>query len=78
MDKVKSAVGLGKSDKEEGEEPVSGETGEGTTAEPFDAGNKQAQGRYLLTSCAQAPPLESLHTSLQRHFIIPHATQSTH
>ncbi|KAK5167795.1 uncharacterized protein LTR77_007494 [Saxophila tyrrhenica] len=38
METVKSAVGLGKS-KEQDEEPVSGETGTGTTAEPYDAGN---------------------------------------
>lgn len=44
MEAVKSAVGLGKKD-EAGEEPVSGETGEGTTAAPFDAGNNtEAQG----------------------------------
>jgi hypothetical protein len=44
MDTVKSAVGLGKKE-EAGEEPVSGEKGEGTTAQPFDAGNSaEAQG----------------------------------
>ena len=44
MDTLKGAVGLGKKDQE-GSEPVSGEKGEGTTAEPFDAGNKQAQAQ---------------------------------
>lgn len=39
MDKLKSAVGIDKKDQE-GQEPVSGATGEGTTAEPFDAGNQ--------------------------------------
>jgi hypothetical protein len=44
METVKSAVGLGKKEHAD-EEPVSGETGEGTTAEPFDAGNNaEAQG----------------------------------
>ena len=38
METIKSAVGLGKT-KEQEEEPVSGETGTGTTEEPFDAGN---------------------------------------
>ena len=55
MDKVKGAIGLGKADKESGEEPVSGETGEGTTAEPFDAGNQKAQGRYFWDLLRPAP-----------------------
>ena len=46
MNTIKSAVGMGKKD-EEGQEPVSGEKGEGTTAEPFDAGNQPVQGTFM-------------------------------
>ena len=48
MDKIKSAVGVGNKDQE-GQEPVSGESGEGTTAKPFDAGNKP--GTYCTSLC---------------------------
>jgi hypothetical protein len=55
MEAIKSTIGLGK--KESGEEPVSGETGTGTVAEPYDAGNSdEAQGEtqpYLLASDRQ-------------------------
>jgi len=39
MDAIKSAVGLGKT-TQEGQEPVSGQQGEGTAAQPFDQGNE--------------------------------------
>lgn len=42
MEAIKSAVGLGKKDQE-GQEPVSGVKGEGTAAEPFDAGNQECR-----------------------------------
>ncbi|KAK5122045.1 hypothetical protein LTR85_004291 [Meristemomyces frigidus] len=40
MDTIKNAVGLGK-ESQEGQEPVSGQQGEGTAVEPFDAGNQE-------------------------------------
>lgn len=49
MDKLKSAVGMG-GKSEEGQEPVSGAKGEGTSAEPFDAGNKQGRSHVPIVS----------------------------
>ncbi|KAG6995576.1 50S ribosomal protein L15 [Physcia stellaris] len=39
METIKSGLGLAAKDTQEGTEPLSGETGKGTTAEPFDKGN---------------------------------------
>lgn len=39
METIKSGLGLAPKDTQEGTEPLSGETGKGTTAEPFDKGN---------------------------------------
>ncbi|KAK5681911.1 hypothetical protein LTS10_006445 [Elasticomyces elasticus] len=41
MDAIKSVVGLGKKEQE-GQEPVSGVKGEGSAAQPYDAGNEDA------------------------------------
>ena len=38
MQSIKNAVGLG-TDEQQGREPVNGETGAGTTGEPYDQGN---------------------------------------
>lgn len=43
MQSIKSAIGIGP--KADETEPVSGETGAGTAAEPYDAGN--AEGEYI-------------------------------
>lgn len=71
MDSVKTAVGLGGKKGESGEEPVSGEKGEGTTAHPFDAGNgDEAQGTLLTfvafelqLSTVSTPRFPSFHLS---------------
>ena len=39
MEAIKSGLGLAPKDTQEGTEPLSGETGKGTTTEPFDKGN---------------------------------------
>lgn len=39
MEAIKSGLGLAPQDTQEGTEPLSGETGKGTTTEPFDKGN---------------------------------------
>ena len=39
MEAIKSGLGLAPENAQEGTEPVAGEQGKGTTAEPFDKGN---------------------------------------
>ena len=39
METVKSGLGLTSKSSQEGIEPVSGETGQGTSTEPYDQGN---------------------------------------
>ena len=39
MEAVKSGLGITSKNSQEGTEPVSGETGEGTSTEPYDQGN---------------------------------------
>lgn len=41
METVKHAVGLDTPEQQQGQEPVSGEQGQGTATDPFDAGNKE-------------------------------------
>ena len=43
METIKSAIGLGGKSEQEGQEPVSGQGGEGTAAEPYDSGNVQGK-----------------------------------
>ena len=39
MEAIKSGLGLTPKETQEGIEPVSGETGKGTSTEPYDQGN---------------------------------------
>ena len=39
MEAVKSGLGLTSENNQEGTEPLSGETGKGTSTEPYDQGN---------------------------------------
>ena len=39
MEAVKSGLGITSKNSQEGTEPVSGETGKGTSTEPYDQGN---------------------------------------
>ena len=39
METVKSVLGFGKTEQQ-GQEPISGQQGSGTVAEPYDAGNQ--------------------------------------
>ena len=39
MEAVKSGLGLASKNSQEGTEPLSGETGKGTSTEPYDQGN---------------------------------------
>lgn len=54
MEAIKSGLGLTSKDPQEGTEPLSGETGKGTTTEPFDKGNAAGKlfPEYLAPSCA--------------------------
>lgn len=45
METIKSVLGYGSVESQSGEEPLSGQTGAGTAAEPYDGGN--ATGEYL-------------------------------
>ncbi|KAK3703913.1 hypothetical protein LTR37_014131 [Vermiconidia calcicola] len=58
MNALKNAVGVGKKDKE-GDEPVSGEQGEGTTAAPFDGGNREAQENAGTSTESKSGPIET-------------------
>lgn len=46
METIKSVFGLGGSAAQSGEEPVSGKTGTGTAADPYDQGN--APGKCIV------------------------------
>ena len=39
METIKSGLGLNSNNDQEGTEPLSGETGKGTSTEPYDQGN---------------------------------------
>lgn len=47
MEAIKNAVGLGSSQVQSGQEPVSGETGRGTISDPYDAGNATGKSQWL-------------------------------
>lgn len=44
MEAIKNAIGLGSSQVQSGQEPISGVTGSGTASEPYDGGN--ATGKF--------------------------------
>lgn len=50
MESIKSALGLGGSTTQSGQEPVSGETGSGTVEQPYDGGNVQGKSRHQTSS----------------------------
>ena len=43
MEAIKNAIGLGSSQVQSGQEPVSGETGSGTASKPYDGGNANGE-----------------------------------
>ena len=43
MEAIKSGLGLAPKNTQEGTEPVSGETGKGTSTEPYDQGNADGE-----------------------------------
>jgi hypothetical protein len=47
MESIKNAVGLG-TEKQQGREPVNGETGAGTAGEPYDQGNSGGKSTHLI------------------------------
>ena len=51
MEAIKSGLGLAPKENQEGTEPVSGETGKGTSTEPYDQGNAAGESD-VVTSLA--------------------------
>lgn len=65
METVKNAVGLGK-ESQQGEEPVSGQQGEGTAVKPFDAGNQEGTHLPQQVGDGVAPASSMLFTDARR------------
>ena len=59
METLKSVIGLGKTEPaaDESSEPVSGQQGEGTAAQPFDAGNNEGTTAPFLAVLRKNHPL---------------------
>lgn len=65
MEAIKSGLGLTPKQPQEGTEPVSGESGKGTSAEPYDKGNAAGKLFFLSVSffCYWANVLDRLKLS---------------
>ncbi|KAL8741097.1 MAG: hypothetical protein Q9190_006262 [Brigantiaea leucoxantha] len=77
MEAIKSALGYGTPTTQSGEEPASGETGKGTTGDPYDSGNTPGQSGAPAEGTSTNPAGTSQYDTEERSKVNSSAAQSS-